>query len=36
MITLIAKLKAKPGKETLLAEVCAKVVKEVREKERGA
>ena len=35
MVTLIAKLKAKPGKEALLAEECMKIVKEVREKEKN-
>jgi quinol monooxygenase YgiN len=35
MITLIAKLKAKQGKEKLLAEECVKMAAEVREKEEG-
>lgn len=35
MVTLIAKVKAKPGKESLLVEECLKIVKEVREKEPG-
>lgn len=35
MITLIAKLKAQPGKESLLAEECKKIAQEVREKEKG-
>lgn len=35
MITLVAKLKAQPGKETLLAEECVKVAMIVREKEKG-
>jgi len=34
MITIIAKLRAKPGKESLLAEECAKLAQEVREKEK--
>lgn len=33
MITLIARLSAKPGKETLLYEECRNIVKQVREKE---
>ncbi|MDD4239206.1 MAG: putative quinol monooxygenase [Desulfotomaculaceae bacterium] len=35
MITLIARLKAKPGKEALLAEECVKLAKHVRENEQG-
>ena len=35
MITLIAKVKAQPGKEALLAEECKKIAKEVREKEKN-
>jgi quinol monooxygenase YgiN len=35
MITLIAKLKAQPGKEALLAEECIKLAKNVRENEKG-
>lgn len=35
MITLIAKAKAKPGKEALLAEECTKLAKKVRENEKG-
>lgn len=35
MITVLAKLKAKPGKETILAEGCIALAKEVREKEKG-
>jgi quinol monooxygenase YgiN len=35
MITLIAKLKAKPGKEALLAEECVKLAKNVRGNEKG-
>ncbi|MDF9409708.1 MAG: Antibiotic biosynthesis monooxygenase [Pelotomaculum sp. PtaB.Bin013] len=34
MITLVAKLKAKPGKEALLAEELIKQAKEVRDKEK--
>ena len=35
MITLIARITAKPGKETLLAEECIKIARTVRELERG-
>lgn len=35
MITVIARLFAKPGKESLLYEECRKIVKQVREKEPG-
>ncbi len=35
MITLLAVLKALPGKEVELAEVCAKLAIEVRTKEEG-
>ncbi|TEB14436.1 putative quinol monooxygenase YgiN [Pelotomaculum sp. FP] len=35
MITLIAKLKAQPGKEALLADECVKLAKNVREHEQG-
>jgi len=35
MITLIARLKAQPGKEALLAEECIKLAKNVRENEKG-
>jgi quinol monooxygenase YgiN len=35
MVTLIARLIAKPGKEVLLAEECAKMRKIVREQEQG-
>lgn len=35
MITLIAKVKAKPGKEALLSEECIKLAKKVRENEKG-
>lgn len=35
MITLIAKLTAKPGKEALLYEECRNIVKLVRENEPG-
>jgi len=35
MITLVAKLKAKPGKEALLAEELIKVAKEVGDKEKN-
>lgn len=34
MITVIAKLKAREGKEALLAETCALLAGEVREKEK--
>jgi quinol monooxygenase YgiN len=34
MITLVAKLKAKPGMEKLLAEECVKMAKEVRANEK--
>ncbi|MDW7650539.1 MAG: putative quinol monooxygenase [Bacillota bacterium] len=33
MVTIIAKLKAVPGKETFLAEQCEKMAETVREKE---
>ncbi len=35
MITLIARLKAKPGKESLLAEESKKIAQEVRENEKA-
>lgn len=35
MITVLAKLKAQPGKEASLAEVCIALAKEVRENEKG-
>lgn len=35
MISLVAKLKAQPGKESLLAEECVRLAMEVREKEKG-
>lgn len=35
MITLVAKLKAQPGKEALLAEECIKIARVVQEKEKG-
>jgi quinol monooxygenase YgiN len=35
MVTLIARLTAKPGKETLLAEECMKICKIVRKQEQG-
>lgn len=35
MVTLIAKVKAKPGKEALLAEECIKMAQKVRENEKG-
>ena len=35
MITLIARLKAQPGKEALLAEECKKIAKVVQENEKG-
>lgn len=35
MITIIARLKAKPGKESLLAEECKKIIQQVRENEKG-
>ena len=35
MITLIAKLKAKPGKESLLAEESKKIAQKVRENEKS-
>ena len=35
MVTILARLKAKPGKEKLLAEECVKIAQEVREKEKG-
>ncbi|WP_366921820.1 antibiotic biosynthesis monooxygenase [Metallumcola ferriviriculae] len=35
MITLVAKLKAQPGKETLLAEACSLLAEEVKQKEEG-
>lgn len=35
MVTIIAKLIAKPGKEELLAELFKNMVREVREKEAG-
>lgn len=35
MITLMAKMKAKSGKEKSLIEECIKLAKEVREKETG-
>ncbi|MGI6066816.1 MAG: putative quinol monooxygenase [Bacillota bacterium] len=34
MVTLIAKMKAKPGKEKALIEECIKIANEVREKEQ--
>lgn len=35
MVTLIAKVQAKPGKEGLLAEECIKMAQKVRENEKG-
>ncbi|RJQ24781.1 MAG: antibiotic biosynthesis monooxygenase [Peptococcaceae bacterium] len=35
MVTLIARLKAKPGKETILIGECVDIAREVREKEKG-
>lgn len=35
MITLIARIIAKPGKEALLAEECIKIARIVREQEKG-
>lgn len=35
MITMIARLTAKPGKESLLYEECRNIVKQVRENEPG-
>ncbi len=35
MITIVALLKAQPGKEALLAEECLKVARLVRENEQG-
>jgi len=35
MITVIARLKSKPGQETLLAQGCKQLAREVREKEEG-
>lgn len=35
MITILAVMKAQPGKETELAEACAQLAKEVRTKEEG-
>jgi quinol monooxygenase YgiN len=35
MVTLIARIMAKPGKETLLAEECIKIARIVREQEKG-
>lgn len=35
MITVFAKLKAQPGKESILAEGCIALAKEVHEKEKG-
>jgi quinol monooxygenase YgiN len=35
MITIIARLKAKPGKESLLYEECRKIAKLVRDQEPG-
>jgi quinol monooxygenase YgiN len=35
MVTLIARLIAHPGKETLLAEECIKIARIVREQEKG-
>lgn len=35
MITIIARLKARPGKEKILADGCVQFVKVVREKEKG-
>jgi quinol monooxygenase YgiN len=35
MVTLIARIIAKPGKEALLAEECIKIARIVREQEKG-
>jgi quinol monooxygenase YgiN len=35
MITVLARLKARPGMESLLAEECMALAREVREKEKG-
>lgn len=35
MITVLARLKAKPGMESILAEGCIALAKEVHEKEKG-
>jgi len=35
VVTLTAKIKAKPGKEAALVEECVKLAKLVREKEKG-
>lgn len=35
MITILARLKAKPGKETELEQVCVKLAEEVRAAEKG-
>ncbi|MDD3654768.1 MAG: antibiotic biosynthesis monooxygenase [Desulfotomaculaceae bacterium] len=34
MITVVGKLTAQPGKESMLAEVCSSLAKETREKEK--
>ncbi len=35
LISLVAKLRARPGKETLLAEECVRLAQAVRNQERG-